>query len=473
MAVDSGSGITFNGLATGLDTSSLIAGLMKIERQPLDALQTRRSEIDKQQSLMRDFNSKLLALRDAAQAIDERSSTLSAASTSEELLSYKATSSKDDVVTATANGSATTGTYSVRVEQLACVARRISDGFSSKTAIVATAGQLFHIGFGGTADIDFTIPPGGTSLEQLRDLVNADPDNGGKVRAEILYDGTKYRLVLSGTETGASHDLTVTTNVLGEGGGAFLDATKSQAAQGSRAVVFGVTVARDTNDVEDAIPGVTLHLAGLSSTTDTSDAASVTVARDDDAIADKIDAFVKAYDAVHDFVAGQSPTKDGKAGGPLSGDPTLLGAERLIQSKVGARYLFGAARVTSLGEIGVSFDGSGRLSLDRSKLSKALDADPNAVRTLLSGDGVTDGAATAVARVLEPLVRSGDGALALRDKGFDARLHDFDRQIEQMNTRLDQRETTLRARFTALESLVSSLQSQAGFLSSITTTTSR
>jgi flagellar hook-associated protein 2 len=218
---------------------------------------------------------------------------------------------------------------------------------------------------------------------------------------------------------------------------------------------------------------VTLHLAGLSSTTDTSDAASVTVARDDDAIADKIDAFVKAYDAVHDFVAGQSPTKDGKAGGPLSGDPTLLGAERLIQSKVGARYLFGAARVTSLGEIGVSFDGSGRLSLDRSKLSKALDADPNAVRTLLSGDGVTDGAATAVARVLEPLVRSGDGALALRDKGFDARLHDFDRQIEQMNTRLDQRETTLRARFTALESLVSSLQSQAGFLSSITTTTSR
>ena len=64
---------TFGGLATGLDTTALLDGLLAIERLPLQRIQARRDEIDTQRGLMRDLNTKLLALRTAAQAVDKLS----------------------------------------------------------------------------------------------------------------------------------------------------------------------------------------------------------------------------------------------------------------------------------------------------------------------------------------------------------------------------------------------------------------
>ena len=75
--------------------------------------------------------------------------------------------------------------------------------------------------------------------------------------------------------------------------------------------------------------------------------------------------------------------------------------------------------------------------------------------------------ATALARALEPITRSGDGSLALRDKTFEDRIQDVDRQIERFEERLAQRERTLIQSFTAMESAVARLQAQAGFLTSI------
>jgi flagellar hook-associated protein 2 len=89
------------------------------------------------------------------------------------------------------------------------------------------------------------------------------------------------------------------------------------------------------------------------------------------------------------------------------------------------------------------------------------------VRTLLSGDGTDDGVATALARVLDPLTRLGDGVLAVQDQTYATTLRGFDDQIAELELRLEKREETLRRQFASLESLVGALQSQSGFLSSL------
>ncbi|MHA7838798.1 MAG: flagellar cap protein FliD N-terminal domain-containing protein, partial [bacterium] len=86
---------TFGGLSTGLDTSALIDGLLALERQPLNRIRARRAEVDEQRGLMRDLNSKLLALRTAAQEIDNRNSTGNDFSTTEELLRYSGSSTNE------------------------------------------------------------------------------------------------------------------------------------------------------------------------------------------------------------------------------------------------------------------------------------------------------------------------------------------------------------------------------------------
>jgi flagellar hook-associated protein 2 len=192
------------------------------------------------------------------------------------------------------------------------------------------------------------------------------------------------------------------------------------------------------------------------------------VTRDDAAIAGKLQTLIDAYNGVRDFVGEQSAfDEDAGRAGPLSGDATIRGIEREVQKLVGNQYAFSGNPFGFLSQIGVSFDRDGRLSLDGEKLAAALKDDPIGVRELLAGDGTSDGLATALARALEPVTRSGDGSLALRAGSFDDRIEEVERQIERYEARLAQREESLVRTFTGLESTVSRLQSQSGFLSSI------
>jgi flagellar hook-associated protein 2 len=465
--INSGS-FRFSGLATGLDTAALVEAFLQLERRPLDLVEERKEGLEKQQSLFRDLNTRLLALRDAARALDNQNPRLSGPTLDEEFLAYSAASSDDGVLTGTANGNAAVGSTSIRVLSLASVARRVSTAFSSDTDPIASSGDTLSIDYGGDESIDITVGAAGASLRDLRDLVNSDPSNGGEVRAEVLFDGSAYRLIVSGGRTGAGNDVALTTTIAGEGGNSFLDVALGQDAADARLEVLGIPVTRPSNEIDDVVPGVTLQLRGTTDALDAGDVVQLDVTRDDAAIAGKLQTLIDAYNGVRDFVGEQSAfDEDAGRAGPLSGDATIRGIEREVQKLVGNQYAFSGNPFGFLSQIGVSFDRDGRLSLDGEKLAAALKDDPIGVRELLAGDGTSDGLATALARALEPVTRSGDGSLALRDGSFDDRIEEVERQIERYEARLAQREESLVRTFTGLESTVSRLQSQSGFLSSI------
>jgi flagellar hook-associated protein 2 len=369
----------------------------------------------------------------------------------------------------------------VRVVSLASAARRVSGGFASDTAVIANAGDTLDIAFGGAAPISITVGAAGASLTDLRAAINADPNNDGSVRASVVFDGTGYRLLVNGVETGVANDVTVTTTIAGPGGAAFLDAAAGQDPADAVLEVFGLTVTRTSNTVTDLIPGVTLDLRATSAS-----AIDIQVELDDEAVAGKLDTFANAYNEVVDFIKKQTFfDPEAKKSGPLAGDGVLRSIQFDIRNRLIRQYAFGT--LNGLADIGVSLDKEGKLSVDRAKLERVLAQDSRAVRQVLGGSGASGGAASELALTLNEIVQPRQvtiqnsnppkdievGLLPARGVALSDRIKELKGQITVMEARLAQREKTLVLQFSHLESLLAQLRNQGNSLSGITTPSSQ
>ena len=125
----SSAGISFGGLASGLDTKAIISALVSIEERPIRALEAKKTSYTKQKSLFGDLKGLLDKLATAAKALK----------TTTEFLARKATSDDEDIVTATASSSAQPGTYKIKVTALAQAQVNRSAGSASPTATFASA----------------------------------------------------------------------------------------------------------------------------------------------------------------------------------------------------------------------------------------------------------------------------------------------------------------------------------------------
>jgi flagellar hook-associated protein 2 len=101
--------LSLSGLGSGLDTRSLVAQLMNLERQPLMQLQQRKQLLVDRNTAFQGVNTKLQALQSAASDL-----RLSA-----NIGAKLATTTNSSIVTGTASSSAALGSYRIRVDQLA------------------------------------------------------------------------------------------------------------------------------------------------------------------------------------------------------------------------------------------------------------------------------------------------------------------------------------------------------------------
>jgi len=103
--------ITFSGsvLASGLDTASIVNSMVSVAKIPMTQIQQEQSDLTSQSGKITDIKTQLTALQTAAQALDTKS----------EALTNKVTSSSTSVLTATAQGGSSMGTYKIDVTSLA------------------------------------------------------------------------------------------------------------------------------------------------------------------------------------------------------------------------------------------------------------------------------------------------------------------------------------------------------------------
>ncbi len=446
-------GLQLSGLASGVDTSSIVEQLMALERQSITRLKYRQSAVTAQQTALKDIASKLSALKTSAE-------TLSAAGTWKQ--TQAAESSDPTRVAVAMTGGAGIGGHTIQIDRLASSMQR---GYSFTPAVGTI--QIAY-GFGDPKTVTVDVKADAT-LQQVADAINAKAA-GPVVAAVVKNDLGQERLVLSSRKTGSESDFTVMAPGVLTADGAYTspDVDKLDALYS----LDGATpVPSKTNVLENLLPGLRVTLKGV-----TAAPATVNVtepALDRDAVKTKVKAFVDAYNAVVDTANAKltekpvaSPTSEFQAGlGQLYGDTGvrgMLGALRQQMTKMVA-----AAGVNDLADLGISVpkatgstsaDGkAGRLVIDDAKLTQALQADWTAV------SGFFESFSKDVAKLVKAQT-GGTGVIDDRLKGSNRNLDRLKDQVEVTNERLDAKEKRMKAQFAAMESALQSSQTQQAWL---------
>ena len=190
------------GIGSGMDIGGIVRQLVEADGRPaFNAIDRKESQASGRLSGLGRLKSSLSDFRLATGKLKD----LGVFST------HQATSSNEDIVTASAGLGAAAGSYSLEVQQLAQAHKLTSNGYTdyndvvgSGTLTLSVAGNSFSV------ELDAT----NNSLEGVRDAINQAGDNTG-VNASIVnvddgVGGTVSKLVLTAQDTGTANTITVT-----------------------------------------------------------------------------------------------------------------------------------------------------------------------------------------------------------------------------------------------------------------------
>jgi flagellar hook-associated protein 2 len=448
-----GSPITFSGF-NNIDFGTVLNAIMQQERAPIAAIEAQRTSLQAQNSAFSTLATKLAALKTAA-------SDLAAADNTTRV---SATTSDDTAVGISTGSASVTGRYEVVVSELARAQVMSSETtFDSLDAVVATSGAI-SLARLNDPPIDITIS-GGMTLQDLADAINRAA--GSPVNASVVQiTPGQYRLVLTGRATGVANGFTVstTTPLSGGVGLTFTDTDgngtsgdseedRVQSAADAQFTVNQLAITSSSNEVEDVVPGVTLTLRKKGT-----DAVSVDVAKDRAAVATQVQAFATAVNDLVTFFNDQSTAaKSGKDG--IARDPLVRALRDSLRSVVTGPQE-GSGSLSRLAEIGVSFNTSGKLTIDQTRLNTALDSSASDVASLFADRfGAVDS--------LVSEYTDAGGLVSDVRKRIDTQVKRLASRIDTLEQQLIIRRAALQQEFIAADRAMSQLNRQGSSLSQL------
>ncbi|MBL8039169.1 MAG: flagellar filament capping protein FliD [Nitrospira sp.] len=459
--------ISFGGLGNGLDFGQVVDQLVKVAQQPVDRLTQKKSDLNTKFTDLTTLSTKVAALQSAAEALRLPTS-----------FDRTAVSVSDStVLSASASSTASAGTYSIRVTQLAqshqIVSKAAKAVSSATTDVVSGGSATFTFKVGSGANQTVTLGATGT-LADLRDQIN---NLGAGVTASVINAGTdvapSYRLALSANNSGSANAITIVAdgtdldllNGSGTGGIDTLAAAQNAQIQIGDQALNPLTIERSSNTVSDAIPGVVLVLTKTTGT----GTVQVSFSQDVNAVKTNITNLATAYNDVVKYV-NERNTYDvsTKKGGDFfneSSVKTVLSRLRTALSSTPS----GATSYTSLGQIGFKTERDGTITVDEAQLNTALSANYAGVRALISNQGAVTGLAQSVSSAVDALNDVSGGTLTVRKSSLTSEISRLGDDIARKQDSVGQYEQRLRTQFAALDGLLRQLQSQSGFLQSQST----
>ncbi len=435
------------GVGSGLDINSLVDQLVTLERQPLQAVQRQKSDIQAQLSSYGRFKSVVAEFRDAMQGL----------SSADSFQIFRASSSNESAFTASAGVDAAPGSYAIEVSSLASRHKLASEAFSDADSVVGEGTLTLA---NGADSFDVAIDAGNHTLAGIRDAINQAADNTG-VTATVLRDDAGSRLVLTSRDSGTSNAIRVSVSGDGDGGDSdanglsrlAFDATSRnlneiRAASDAVVNIDGFTVTSASNTVSGALQGVSLQL-------DAPGSGTLTVATDRDAIEDSAQSFVDAFNKLRDTIKNLR-------NGDLEADSTLLSIDNSVLRQINTRAGIPGSNFNYLTELGIEIDRYGQMSLDRGRFETALARDFDGVSRFFSD--ADNGIAARLENLGDQVLASG-GLIDARESGLNTRIRSLDQQADRIDRRLVGTEARLRAQFTAMDSIVANLNATGDYLS--------
>jgi len=376
-------------VGSGLNTTEIIDSLVAAERAPREKLITDAK--DKR-------TVEISSLGQVKTNFDDFDSGLGMLDGVTGLNPYQVGNSTDIEITDKAVAGAFA--HQIGITQLAQAQTLVFDGFAGEAAAIGTGTLSFAFGtwngdgsFSANADrssVDITIDASNNTLSGVRDAINAA---GMDVTAAILKTGeSSYALTLKSRE-GANHALKITATEspaasgLATLGYATVDASiETIAAADAEFTLDGVSVTRQSNEVDDLIAGVTVTLKA-----ETAQAETIGARYDSNLALVAMRAVVEQINGLQTTLTDLSKRgSNGAEGGPLAGDP-------LVRSLLGQLRSYTTTPINGFGstprylaEFGVQTSRDGSVSLDEDTFKAAFDADPDSLAAILNSRVTTD-----------------------------------------------------------------------------------
>lgn len=431
MAISSG------GIGSGIDINSIVSQLMTLERQPLTVLDKKKADYNSQLSAYGTLKSNLSGFQTAAAALKD-TNTFNV---------FAATPVDTTLLSATTSSTAIAGTHAITIGALAKSQIQVSGtGFATTdTTPVGVVGDTLSFTT-GTSTFSVTLDATNNSLAGLQNAINSNASNYG-VTASILNNGTTNKLVLTANNTGVTNAVT-----LGGTLATSLASTTTQAAADASLTVDGVPVTSASNTISTVLPGVTLSLKSLGTTT-------LSVTRDVTAITAKMTDFVNAYNKLVSSIGNYR-----MKGGTLEADSTALSVQNQLTGVLNTSASITGGSYGYLAQVGIAIQKDGTMALDSAAFTSAINTNYNSVVPLF-----TDATQGFAARLYnESFSMLGvSGLLQNKTDGINSRISNIQTQYDRITNRLDSTQKRLQAQYTAMDTMVASMRQAASYLSSI------
>lgn len=439
-------GLTSVGIGSGMDIGGIVTALVNAESAGKTA------KFDVTEGKLNAQISGIGALKSAMSEFNDKLKTLAKAET---FGSQKVVTSTKDFLTATVDKTAVSGSYQVKVEQLA-QSQKVGTAVSTDTTSPIGEGALsIKVGSGTAFNIDVSATD---SLTDIMNKINKSDDNND-VTATIVNGELGPQLVLGSKKTGEDNQISVTATDVGAGTG-LSDAfsmTELTPAQNAIVYVDGVKVVSDSNTLDKAITGVSLTLTAA----DVDKTTTLTLTKDTDKTKTAIGGFVESYNSLMTTI--QNLTKydaKTKQAGILQGDALPRSIQSQLRTMVSSEFDTSDGKQV-LANLGIKTTQQGLLEIDSTKLTEALKNDKGAITELFTTENT--GLSARMSGLVDTYIKSG-GIIDGRDNSLDEQLERIADSREQLSTRMAAYSDRLYKQFNAMDLVVANLNSQSSML---------
>ncbi|MBQ3837674.1 MAG: flagellar filament capping protein FliD [Treponema sp.] len=339
-----------------------------------------------------------------------------------------------------------------------------------------------------------------SEIEIPKEAWNFDAGTGAGPEVKVSVDAKKVpglsALVIRNRNTGVELDVKALTAFDSKKDSGY-EAVHPISEAGDAVIKYeGITITRPENDIDDVVPGVTLHLSDKTERT-----ATISIKPDTESAKDALIQFVGKYNqtvAEINILSQNKPeiieeldylTRDEKDGyqkklGLFFNDFSLSSAKGSMQRIISAQYKFSdSAEVTMLNLIGISTNATnysgynpgkmrGYLEIDEKKLDEHLKNNLEDIKKIFGydsdGDLIVDsGIGYLIDKQLTSYVQTG-GILANKDSVLNRQIDSSQKKITKLESQLDDKEAELRSKYGQMEGTLNSLEKQQEGISNFT-----
>ena len=362
------------GINSNLDTQDIINKMVSLEARSMDLVEAKKQIEQQKLASFKELKNRLQTFKSVVTTLNTESRFI----VNKSVFSNNSSSDNNKVVDITTTSSATSGTYSLVVDNLATETKIISNGFANTTSELENGRVKVT---SGSASSTVTINSTNNSLDGLRLAIN---NLGLDVKASFLNDGddtVPVRLLISGNLTGATGAVTMSYSKDSIYPVDEISFTTTQEAKNASFSIDGVSISKSSNTVSDVISGAALKLQSAGSGT-------ISLSTDTNAITTKVSDFVDEYNEISLFLSEQlALDTDTEETGVLFGNFAVQNLQQILRSSISNKVTGITGDYTYLSQIGITTKSDGTLILDTDVLSEALIDDIQNVSQLFSSRG--------------------------------------------------------------------------------------